>query len=511
MVQQIDIRGLQALTDPQFPLNSLNENKQEEKLVEIAGAILRCIPDSDMEHSPAPDTLQPLRTLPVNLSGLCLYATDEEGCFWLSHGQQLKVIPINRDHHMRQRILPNQHWKQHLARTWCGGLVVSDWAGSLYRFDSESQREDEWVYQAQGDDLPIHLLELGSDGRLVTATWNGRIRTWDSNRMPVPPSLTLTSLPLHLIPLADGGLVVIDQANMVCFYDATGKETRRWQGDETIKGVWSCAETEGPTVIVLLGRHRVAKVNLVHKEVKECRFGEPIESLCLYQGQHEENFLCVARQGGFIDWLSVSPLSLIIGAGTRSVPAVRQLFSLPWTPLFPSSEPVALGLTVEGQIFLVRPNNFLLYSAPRAVTHLLVDPSGRFLLSCSEREIGLYRNPAVGPVICRIIVVEVIGDLMVGASNKLTVILKNKSLVTIWRVKAELDGRGSIDLCRCDEFLVGGISSDETFTLEFSVRARITGDAVPLVLKLFPEDEGGPSSQVEVRLNVVSKGSSHDG
>jgi hypothetical protein len=386
--------------------------------------------------------------------------------------------------------------------------VLSDWAGSLYRFDSELPIGDVQIYQAQDDDLPIHLLESGPDGRLVAATWNGRIRIWDSAGAPAPPSLTTALLPLHLALLADGGLAVADQAGAVRFYDAAGEQTWCWQSNEAIKGVWFCLEEGRPTAIALLGRCRVAKLIPGQPRVEEHRFGTPVESLCLYHGPHEINYLCVARRGGHVDWLSVSPLSVIQGASLGGVPGARYLVGLSWTPLFHSADRVAVGLTADGRIFLVRDNRLVLYPEPTDVNHFLIDPSGRFLLSFSDGEAGLYRNPAVGLVPWRIEKMTVQGSLELDAWKKLTVTLKNSSPVAIHRLKAKLQGAGSIDQSRL-ETLANEVGPGETFALEFSAKAKIRGSDVPLVLTLTPEDEGGPSTAIELPFTVESRDKGH--
>jgi hypothetical protein len=170
-----------------------------------------------------------------------------------------------------------------------------------------------------------------------------------------------------------------------------------------------------------------------------------------------------------------------------------------------SDEPAALGVTINGLFFMAQRNRFILYRNPDGITRVMTDSSGRFLLLFFNDQASLYRNPAAGPLFFSIKILEVAGALEVDTSNRLVVTLKNDSRVAIHRLRGELRGEDKIDSCRIDELFVPAVQPGKTFTLEVSLRARIAGDAVPLMMKLFPEDEGGPScAPVEIKFNVVS-------
>ena len=507
-VEHTEIAHYQAMSDPRSPLDFLKPAEQEAQLVVVSKAIYHhARPRDSLPPPPPKDEMQRLRLFDIPVDSASTCAVDERCRVWVCNGQQVLVLPIDPDQQVEQQVLPDRQWKEHLARTWQDGTVMSDWEGNLRQFSSVAATRVTLLHKAQADDLPIHRLAVAHDGGLIAVSWNGLVRTWNVDGKQSQWALGIEHLPLHVIPMPHGALAVVDQANKLRLYDASGSEVWSWQASETIEATWACLGRGQPAFLVQLGRWRVVPV-VPHDEQQqeEQRFDEPIVGACLHRGHQGSEWLAVARDGGNIDWLSASPFRLIRGNSVRGGLPVRELYGVSWTRAWPTTDPACLGLTRDGQLFLVRGSRQVLFREPQAISRIVVDCSGRFLYVFRANRVELYRSPITGPPECQVELIDVQGTLVVDAFRKLTVTLKNTGAIPIRRLTGELSAVGIIEPCRCDKPPDRILEGGESFALEFSVRSQADGDAVPLRLKLELEDVAGPPiSHVDLSLNVVSE------
>jgi hypothetical protein len=502
-VQDTAIGEYQAVSDPKYPLASLDEAVQDEVLVTIARAVKHYAYPKETHESHPEELTEPLRRFDLRMDSVTAAATDPHGRIWMSNGQQLKIVPVNTQEELAWRILPARRWKHYLPRIWRGGFILSDWDGNAFCISNRSATDDVQLHRARNDDLPIHLMETAADGRLVTAAWNGRIRTW-TPEAAAPATFVVPRLPRYLMPLPDGELVVIDEANVIGLYDATGREKWHWNAEENIEALWPCSEARGNAALVVqLGKWRIGRIIVGQSTWEEKRFREPIICGAQCYGQYGSQYLVLAREGGYIDWLSMYPFDLIHGGSIRDTGRIKRLIGTSSTaPVV--DDPVGFGITEDERVFLVRPTQLTVFRGPENASRLMLDASGQFLFLFSNNDVHLYRNPANQHIAFNVEVIGSSGTLEVNSFRKLVVNLRNKGPLPIHRLKGELHSAGIIDISHCEKLLQEPVLAGGMFSLEFSVRATAVGE-LPLMLSLRPGDMAGPSNlSIELKLNVAS-------
>jgi hypothetical protein len=500
-----EIGAYQGLMDLARPLDQFSVAEQGAQLVSIARRIRDTANRSHVDGKPAgtPDMpLVPLRIVDTGMADLAACMFDPQGRFWVSNGQQVKVFRIDHDQPLQRWLLPNRRWKTYAPEIWAQHLVLSDWDGALYRFSNE--KRDGALYAARHDSLPFHLMAQTDDGQLLAAAWDGSIRRWHADGTLAGEITMLASLPTHLAPLPDGSLAVADQASVVHLFDPGGKETWSWRFGEPLQAIWATADG-GSHALAMVGARRVVKVGIGEQRAQEVAMPGRIVSVSRRRGLGDE-WIVIASEGGRIDWLSMSPFNLVRDNTATVDFNIREVLALPAQDMASQHIPIAIGLTERGRLFFAEERRVHRYDEPQGIDQLLMVPSGRFLLLRSQGRGAVYRNPAISSARCRVEVAGLSGTLAVKGFKKLQIKLRNSGSVPIHHLKAELHAAGIIEPSKDTRALPLPVQPGDPIDLEFAVLAQVSGDAVPINLRLELADEGGPPLSVEeLRLNVESR------
>lgn len=515
-VAATEISHYQGLNNPAEPLANLSEAAQDAKLVEICKKIKHALQPPALPSPPAPAATSDAGSAAKPLALLHSFETymadigpciaHVAGQLWVANAQQAKVFVIGQEQPTQTWLLPRRRWKQHLNDIWREHLVISDWRGALYQLNAQTGAQEQLLHQARPDDLPMHLLTKGADGALLTAAWNGLIRAWAADGQPrdFAAPIAVPHLPQHLLALPQSGVAVVDQANRLHVYDATGQETETRSCDESVQRLWLAADdASGATFIAQAGERRLVKWSAGKRQIESVAFAEPIVSLAHGRGRAEEEWVLVARAGGKVDWLPTMLFSVVRDNSVTLPCEVKQLHVI-HDARQPASL-LALGLSVTGQLFTLNEREVTLYAAPRPVEQLVLDQTGHFLFLRAGTQVMVCRNPAMRPARLRAELAEPVqGQLVVDGFKRITVQLKNTGDVAIHQIRADLSAAGIIESSSNTQPPPRPLAPGETMALQFSVRAKVLGD-LPLGLRLELEDEGGPPvSVVELRFNLES-------
>lgn len=504
-VLDTEIGAYQSVIEITKSLDQFSPAEQGARLVTIARAIRDAANRAPAGKKPAGTSdkaLSPLRTIEIGMDDLAPCIFDEDGRLWASNGQQVKVFRIDQDQPVHRWFLPNRPWKAQAPAIWANHLVLSDWDGALYR--SSNENRDGVLCAARHDSLPFHLMAQTADGQLLAASWDGAIRRWNADGSPAGDVATLAALPTHLVPLRDGSLAVADQANDIRVFGVDGTERWTWRFGEPVQAIWATADA-GNEAFAIVGARRVVKIRIGEKQAQEQALPARIVSASRRQGIGDE-WIVIASERGRIDWLSMSPFSLVRDNTATVDFAIREVLALPAQDMASQHTPVAVGLTERGQLFFAEERRVHRYGEPQGIEQLLMTASGRFLFARSGSRGHVYRNPAISAARCQVELTELSGTLAVNGFKKLQIKLRNSGRVPIHHLTAELVAPGIIEPSRDIRSPQLPVKPGDPIHLEFAVVARVSGDAVPINLRLELADEGGPPLSVEeLRLNVESR------
>lgn len=551
------ITDLQALHNPGSALSTLSESEQDQVFVKICNEIQRVVRErsevilSELRREARTDDSNlrsPLRTFVVRPleAGPCLIDSDNQ--LWVMEEQQIKVFHVSQEAFLGREMLPNRPWKGHLNDTWRGHAVLSDWTGAIYRFDGQHRTREKPLYEARNDDLPVHRLAVGPAGHLFAAAWNGVIRRWDADGIfgasgwPV----RVPALPLWLAPLADGGLVVADQAQEIHCYTPSGEVKWRWRvdaartakrrpaamdekqlnwrPDDTIQRLWATPdESHSDAIVVQIGRRYLLR--MINGEPTEClEFPSDIKLLETRKAHTGEQWGLVACEGGQISWLSMVAFSTL--DRTEVDFPVRQISIIP--DLQSDTRLMAAGLSEDGRVFTLEEGNVRRYDQPSGIRRLLADHTGRFLYLVFDRKIEVYANPITPALPCRIDVDGLVaGRLKRGNYCPVLLKLRNVGLIPIHQVHWDIASSDveqrlaaapilSAPPPQGDPHSAGNppagwapilnrpLRPGECFDLQFSAWAKVGGN-VPLLLRLRLVDEGGSTMNFEKTLLLLAE------
>ncbi len=413
--------------------------------------------------------------------------------FWTSNGEQVEIFARHSPHPVDKWVLPNIRWKQIFPQRWRGRVLCSDWDGSLYAFDNQTDSQSQVIYSARYDDLPIHRIAVGSSGQLVAATWDGKLLAWDAegNMILEPRVAAIPHLPLHLLSCGQDRIVVADQARTIWLFDHLGQLVWRWQADGAIDTMWAwedqdCGEAANLTFFLLLDCCQVARIRAGEQQAKE-NLPSSVTTLARLEDRQGERWVVLAFEDRTLAWLSCFPFRLFSSSTLHLDWDVQQLIAVrdPQRP----KDLIAMGLNRNGQLFTLENQKHKLYSTP-PIRSLRVDPSGRFMFWILPDRIEMYRNPAVLATSCEVTVSGVEGTLLVGEYRKISLDLTNSGAVPISRITAKLRGKGRIlpskEVTKQGMFLPG----DHIF-IAFSIQAIAAG-SLEVTLEVTMEDEAGP-------------------
>ena len=503
-VYDTDLGAYQGLMDLSTPLDHFSPPEQDAQLVTIARRIRDLVNQAPVDRGGAVDSgrLVPLRTLEINRAGLSLCVFDGQSHLWVSSGGQVKVFRIDQEQPIQRWLLPHRIWKDRAAAVWDGHLMMADWAGTLWRLSSNDR--DGAIYRARDDSLPFHLVSACANGQLIAGSWDGTIYRWNADGSVAGHPIAVPQLPTEVMPLPNGAIGVVDQANVIRVMDADGSERWSWNADEPIRAAWPISDDGELAFVAIVGRRRVVKLVVGETRARELVLQQPIVSFSRRRGVRDE-WIVVACELGSIHWLSVSPFNLVPDSAVVVEFPVREIVAMSVEGSSQQYVQAALGLTAAGQLFVVEDRKVRLYEEPSGIEQLLVAPSNRFISLQIGDRLEIHRNPAVPPSRCRVEVTELAGTLVRGGFKKLLVKVTNSGDLSIHTLRAELHADGIIDRSKNVRTLSLPIAPGEPIQLEFAVRALVIGDAVPLSLKLELTDEGGPPPSVEeLSFNVES-------
>ena len=477
-VQATEISRYQAIVDPAQPISLLPAAEQDAALARVAEKIHDRLIVARRRTSGA--GLAELRSFDV-MPDVVVCASDDRGRIWATNGEEVKVLPLYQER-LAHWALPKRRWKTFLDGVWRGGLVMSDWDGSIYRVD-ENHR-DGVFRRGDPDALPFHLLAAGPEEELVGAAWDGSVRRWNAEGASTAPPYTVPFLPKQLVPLCNGEVLMVDPSERVHLFDGAGAETWSWQCDAPLDAVWLDERRGHRALIAIAGGNRLLRVEQGTNATQEQRLGASLVDFSRRRVDGDE-WVVAAEEGGAIEWLSLSPLQLIRGSSVTLRWPLRQIVAMD-TPV-----PSAVGVTDDGGLVLVRERAVQRFENIKAVQRLLLAGGGRFLLLLSDRRIGLYRNPALPAVSCRMAIGGINGALAVGQRRRLTVTVKNSGAIPIHQLQAVVHADGIIDATENDRDVAFPVLPGGEATLSFSLLARVAGE-VTLMLRLILGDEGGP-------------------
>ncbi len=449
--------------------------------------------------------------LPMGNIGPCL--SDRHGVLWVANDQQARLFMIHEEQALDVWPIPPNRWKCYLPEIWQNTLVYSDWNGSVYQM-GRHHRAGRLLYEARDDDLPVHRLAARADGALVAATWGGRVRVWTPNAAGVAvsgndPFVVVPYLPLHLAPLAGGGLAVADQADYLRWYDATGREIWSWKAPGPVQAAWAHESAGQTSMVAQIGHDRLVKVKLLPGDLKleTAKLSGPIRLLARRRGPDEHAVIIrevVQRDGTVhsqLDWLSTAGFGVLQGNQVRVPFGIRDI-----TPV---SDPqqrdtlIAVGVTTDGRVFSVCGREYEVFARPAEVQRLVLDYTGRFVYVLAGNRLFVSRTPGIKPLPCRVGLEGVTGKLVVNETRIVRVTLRNDGPIAVYKVKAELKADRIIDPASFDRPLakpaypaaVAGAKGD-TFEIDFTVFAHQAGE-FNLTVRLTLEDRGGLSNPVQ--------------
>lgn len=498
-VGETEIGEFQALLDTGQPIDHFEKADQDHLLVKVARKIRDAMSQKVIVTS-TPGGWLPLRSFEI-MPDLAASAVDAEGRLWVTNGQQVKVFRLDHEQPLHRWVLPNRRWKCFLESIWRGGLMIADWDGAIYGVNDQHRQA---VFHPAGhDSLPVHLLAAGPAGHLAAAAWDGTIRRWNADGQAAGAPFAAASLPTHLAVLDDGDVLLADQSNRLLIFDREGRERWSWSAGEPPRALWAYTNAGVRHVVAIL-RQRLVRID-AGGEVQQQLLGAPIVSFSRRVGDGDE-WVVFAEEGGAIEWVSLSPLQLLRDNSVPGGTAIRQIVAV---PVQESARHLAtaVGLSDDGRLFVLSERRIEWYDEPKGIERLLLAGEGRFLLLLSGPRFGLYRNPVLRGTCCRMQIAEVAGKLAAGGFTRLMVRVANTGTIPIHRLTAEVHADGDIvDRSKNSRAVSLPVAPGAGVDLEFSIRARVTGDSVPLTLRLEMSDEGGPPSVTqELRFDVESR------
>lgn len=202
----------------------------------------------------------------------------------------------------------------------------------------------------------------------------------------------------------------------------------------------------------------------------------------------------------------MSPFNVVRDSSITTGFGIREIAAVPAQNAADQYANAAVGVTDKGALFYVREHRVQLLDEPREVTRLLMARSGRFLYVLSGNRLVAFRNPAIAQSTCRVEVAELAGSLAVGGYKRVAITIRNTGAIPIHHFKARLQSDTVIDPAVTTRQPPLPLSPGQTAELEFSVKALVAGDAVPITLHIELADEGGPPFTTDdLSLNMEAR------
>jgi len=440
-----------------------------------------------------------------------LHFSNENEQLWSFDGEQIEAFSPSSPYQEDRWILPNNRWKYIANQIWQGGLICSDWDGSIYTYMNSEMNRGNLVYQASYDDLPIHLIRVSNSGILYTASWDGTIRVWGQNKKPLFPfdKIHLTHLPKNIVPYRFGHFAVVDDLQTVWLFDPSGELIWKWQSKGSIQDIWvsewDLSKSHPLTFLVLLENETIIQIKLDSTSDSSQEVLQLPAAVKNFSHLEKEGWTALALENGTLAWLSWSSFRIPQAYRIELDWAIQDLIAL-HDPQRPSVL-VSIGRTATNHLFATNDHKVKKYDlAP--VSLVYPDPSQRFLYVILNEDIEMYRNPAFLPLAYEVTIDSIEGTLLVGEYSELIINLVNSGSIPISKVSAALGGRDRIlpssEITQEGKYLPG-----EKIPLRFSVQSIASG-SLPVNLHLSIEDEYGPPS-IHAELNAHIESQKQEG
>ncbi len=475
-------------------------------LTEVATSIIkiargRAANGADAGNAPSSVDARPLKPVKViehELSDAIAEVLDDQGQLWLANSQLVRVYPPATVASAKPDTthLPEGRWKAYLPQLWEQQFVLSDWDGNVMLVDRTDHCKA--LKPAFDGGTPVHLLAVGPDGDLAAASWDGTLLVWNTPS-ELRQKLRVQGLPTAIIPMRGSTVAVVEDHRRLSIFDNDGRILDSWLSDEPLSSLWPCEDEGEKAFIAQCGNHILVKYRSGVAVPEQIKFDSAITSLSHCGEQADNEWVCIAREGGAIDWVRETPFRVLKGGFQTKVPAaVASIIAV--RSATEDSGVMAVGLSSDGRLFTVNGTKVRFHGLRARPDRITADKSGRLLvLSYSERA-ELYRNPGLRAEPPKLEVGTPKGKVAKDSVRRVGVTVTNKGSVTTVLKRAELIGHQMIDDCvDLLQRVTRPLPPAASLPVEFSVRALVDGNALTVTLRLQLEDEtGAPLETVEM-------------
>jgi len=481
-----------------------------ERITSVVDEIVRLLDDRNPApkavSQPRPDRpLTALRVIEHELTDATCEVLDHQGRLWLANAQLLRIYPASKSEQNKPLAivhLPERRWKCHLTHLWNGHFVLGDWTGGVLLMDVSGIMTDLTPNFDGG--LPVHLLATGPEGQLAAATWDGHVRVWDQSRS-LMRTQQLKGLPTILLPMRGHALAIVEDHTRLTVFEADGTVSCSWDSPEPLTNLWPCEDNGQRAFIAQAGATSLVKFRSGHAEPERIRFASPITALSHCGEQASNEWVCIGRKGGFIDWVTESPFRVLTGGfQTRIDGEAASLVAI----LMPdeAAQVMAVGLKEDHQLFTVNGIKVAEHRLSDQPDRLTTDTSGRLLLLSYPKRSEIFRNPGLPTELPKFELQPVQDRVVEGQVRLAKLVLRNTGTQAIILSRAQLEGPGNILGTTAKLQAPRTMQPAINETLEFSVKALVSGDALQATLKLTLADETGaalPTVELDLMLSTL--------
>jgi hypothetical protein len=404
------------------------------------------------------------------------------GELWVIDRQQVKVFGIYDSKKNNRWFLPKREWKYFLPEIWNDMLLCTDWLGGIYAFKPSSKGKEIIVRKPQYDDGPVYKMQVLSNESLCALTWDGRVLqyTVTSDGKPVESAVChrLENLPMKCA-VYDDKLLIGDQLNTLFLGEASGKIAEIFTCPENILDF--IVATGSEKTIILFSSLRIIRISIGGKILNDLTIKEEIESM---SHRYDDGWTAIVTKSNKIYWFSWDTFlyidSEIVETDFR-IGKFLCFYDYNYADIC-----TGLGLTSEGKFFSIQGKGITIEDHI-PYQDIFTSPDNRLVFLCADNQIHIIRNPLMA---YKEIEIELVRDslkgiLVLNKHNKISFSLINAGEIPICKLRVRLNE--TEPLVFGEKILMPG----DTIALEFSVKANDVGEAIPLNLEVYSEDEIG--------------------